>query len=276
MSPRRIPTPCRYPARCPNTTTDRSGYCERHRKQERQEYDRRRGSARSRGYTRAWEKASAAFALENPLCAECLRNGLLTAGQVTDHIIPHKGDMELFWDRSNWQRLCKPCHDEKTAREDGRWGHRQGGKPTVPVTLVCGPPASGKTTYVRDRARRGDLIVDLDAIFVAITGLDWYVKPDALLPFAMEARDALLDRLGRPSDIRHAWVIASGAKHADRERLRQRLNANVVVLEVDPAECHRRLLADERRGDRAEQWMEIVRRWWRDYEPAQGEERVTR
>ncbi|WP_143035082.1 HNH endonuclease [Marininema mesophilum] len=29
---------------------------------------------------------------------------------------------DLFWDKDNWQSLCKRCHDRKTAIEDGRWG----------------------------------------------------------------------------------------------------------------------------------------------------------
>ena len=45
----------------------------------------------------------------------------MTASTTVDHIIPHKGDRKLFWDKTNWQALCKPCHDAKTAREDGRW-----------------------------------------------------------------------------------------------------------------------------------------------------------
>jgi len=28
----------------------------------------------------------------------------------------------MFWDERNWQALCKPCHDAKTAREDGGFG----------------------------------------------------------------------------------------------------------------------------------------------------------
>lgn len=27
-----------------------------------------------------------------------------------------------MWDECNWQPLCKPCHDSKTAREDGGFG----------------------------------------------------------------------------------------------------------------------------------------------------------
>jgi 5-methylcytosine-specific restriction enzyme A len=34
-----------------------------------------------------------------------------------DHITPHKGDRQMFWDRSNWQSLCHRCHSRKTARE---------------------------------------------------------------------------------------------------------------------------------------------------------------
>jgi len=41
---------------------------------------------------------------------------------VVDHITPHKGDNDLFWDRANWQSLCESCHNRKTAAEDmGAW-----------------------------------------------------------------------------------------------------------------------------------------------------------
>ncbi|MGI6721758.1 MAG: HNH endonuclease [Anaerovoracaceae bacterium] len=33
-------------------------------------------------------------------------------------MVPHRGDQKLFWDRSNWQSLCKSCHDSKTMTED--------------------------------------------------------------------------------------------------------------------------------------------------------------
>jgi len=46
----------------------------------------------------------------------------LTAANVVDHRIPHRGDEELFWDESNWQAMAKECHDRKTAAEDGCFG----------------------------------------------------------------------------------------------------------------------------------------------------------
>jgi len=49
------------------------------------------------------------------------------AATVVDHIKPHRGDKTLFWERSNWQALCKQCHDIKTAKEDGGFGNGGGG-----------------------------------------------------------------------------------------------------------------------------------------------------
>ena len=43
-----------------------------------------------------------------------------TKATVVDYIVPHRGDQKLFWDKSNWQPLCKACHDRKTWREDNR------------------------------------------------------------------------------------------------------------------------------------------------------------
>lgn len=82
-----------------------------------------RESAASRGYGWRWRLARRGFLAAHPLCAQCSAEGVVRAATVVDHIIPHKGDQALFWDRSNWQPLCKAHHDRKTAREDGGFGN---------------------------------------------------------------------------------------------------------------------------------------------------------
>jgi 5-methylcytosine-specific restriction enzyme A len=111
--------PCSYPS-CPELTAGQ--YCDKHQRQVTSEYDRSRGSAASRGYDNRWRRARKRYLMQHPLCVECERKGKLTAASVVDHVTPHKGDMLLFWNESNWQSLCKHHHDSKTAREDGRWG----------------------------------------------------------------------------------------------------------------------------------------------------------
>jgi len=90
-----------------------------------QRSDTRRGSATERGYTYKWEQARAAFLKINPLCRRCKDMGRTTAATEVDHVIPHKGDRKLFWDRANWQALCKTHHSRKTASEE-RGGLRRG------------------------------------------------------------------------------------------------------------------------------------------------------
>lgn len=75
-----------------------------------------RGNAGERGYGRQWRKAREKYLGENPLCVMHLAQGEIVAASVVDHVVPHRGDNEKFWDVGNWQSLCKRCHDAKTAR----------------------------------------------------------------------------------------------------------------------------------------------------------------
>lgn len=101
--------PCKHP-NCPGFTKDK--FCDRHRHQH------ERASANERGYDHKWRQARAKYLKERPLCVRCQEEDRLTKATVVDHIIPHRGDGKLFWDKSNWQSLCKRCHDTKTMTED--------------------------------------------------------------------------------------------------------------------------------------------------------------
>ncbi|MEQ8154481.1 MAG: HNH endonuclease signature motif containing protein [Clostridiaceae bacterium] len=109
--PRKPRKPCSFPA-CPELTEER--YCEKHKKL----YGNERGSAASRGYDSKWRTVSKIYLKRNPLCVSCLKDIKFVEAAVVDHIIPHRGDKALFWDESNWQALCKRCHDVKTMTED--------------------------------------------------------------------------------------------------------------------------------------------------------------
>ena len=111
--PRKAKRPCRHPG-CPNLTDER--YCEEHKALH--PIHPARPSASKRGYSSKWQRISKAYLRKHMLCVRCLANGKYTSATVVDHIIPHRGDKSLFWDKSNWQALCKPCHDRKTWLED--------------------------------------------------------------------------------------------------------------------------------------------------------------
>ena len=113
---REIPRPCKHGG-CNVLTTN--GYCDKHSS----DRLKPRVSAAQRGYGYKWRKARENHLQLYPYCEECKRQGKpgVLATDV-DHITPHKGDPDLFWDPNNWQSLCHECHSRKTAREDGGFG----------------------------------------------------------------------------------------------------------------------------------------------------------
>ena len=75
-----------------------------------------RPSAHQRGYNHKWRRERKRFLAKNPICRICEDEGYVKSASVVDHIVPHRGDQKLFWDKSNWQPLCQRCHNAKTAR----------------------------------------------------------------------------------------------------------------------------------------------------------------
>jgi 5-methylcytosine-specific restriction enzyme A len=100
--------------------------------------------------TPAWRTLRAACLASTG--GRCSVTGCRRPAVVADHVIPHRGVSSLFFDLSNLQPLCKPCHDRKTARHDGGFGHRRRpDKPrspsvrrvTLPRSSVSGDAESG-------------------------------------------------------------------------------------------------------------------------------------
>jgi len=112
--------PCRYNGCMELVSTT---YCAEHQKLKDADvkrktgaFDKRRGTSSQRGYTSKWRVASKAFLRANPLCVDCMKDEKLVPAAEVDHIMPHRGDKKLFWDKTNWQGLCKRHHSQKTMR----------------------------------------------------------------------------------------------------------------------------------------------------------------
>ncbi|WP_354553717.1 HNH endonuclease [Kaistia defluvii] len=84
-------------------------------------YDRHRGSARERGYNVRWEKARRTFLMRSPLCVGCEAVGRIEPAVIVDHVEPHHGDSDRFWDTSKWQGCCKWHHDVVKQRLEDRF-----------------------------------------------------------------------------------------------------------------------------------------------------------
>ena len=253
------PVACRNPT-CGKASND-GAYCDECKPERNREAAARRGSRSAEAqklYDYRWAKIAKAYIWDNPFCAQC---GWIERLEC-DHIVPHGGDRDLFKDPDNLQTLCSTCHRRKTATEDGGFGNVVKTK----VYLVCGPPGSGKTTYVSEHSIPGDLIVDLDAIQVALNGGAPYEGAQGVLPYALGVKAHLIAQIPKTQGVRAAWVIAGGATAGERDAIAKPLGAKAIVLAVEAHECLQRIAKDDRRSRMVDEWKPIIMKWWHDFE----------
>lgn len=223
---------------------------------------KRSGKTSGRG-GRPWRRIRQAVLDEEPLCSVCGRR----PAEEVDHITPvERGGTD---DRANLQGVCGDCHDVKTQRE------AHGGDQSAPeIILVTGPPAAGKSTYVRRHHRAGELVLDLDEIFAAVSLLDPHAPKGGLLRCAIGMRRWAAKWVAEQSasTIRRAWLLSTAATEVERRRAVpvQYLGIGLVVLET-PAEICVGRIQTEGRTDWG-RWQHLITDWWDRYEPpAYGE-----
>lgn len=70
----------------------------------------------------AWRKLRQVVIQRDWVCKHCGAERVVIADHIVrarKYIDQHGGDQDAFFDLSNIEGLCKPCHDTKTARECG-------------------------------------------------------------------------------------------------------------------------------------------------------------
>ena len=235
-------------------------------------------SRHERGYGSAWVKLRLTILKRDGyLCQQCLSQGRPTPATEVDHIRPKaKGGTD---DAENLQSLCNPCHYAKTRADtrrgvavgiDGwpagpeRHGYSipDGVRPSaIPVMLITGPPASGKSHYIRQHAQPGDTIIDFDECRKKVGGRKWDTRKD-IWRKAFALRDQLIHDLHNKTDGT-AYLIVTAAKHEERQAWRRVLgNVNIIVINTPAAECIRRIKEDPDRAEAATGQIGAVLDWW--------------
>lgn len=63
--------------------------------------------------TKEWKEFRFRFLAKNKYCYCCN-----ASSDTVDHIITHKGKIDVFFDAHNMMPMCKPCHDYVTGKFD--------------------------------------------------------------------------------------------------------------------------------------------------------------
>lgn len=142
--------------------------------------------------------------------------------------------------------------------------HEKFKRPHQNIYIVYGAPLSGKSTFVKNNAIKGDLILDMDNIWQSITGQDRYTKPYQLKPYVFKIRDIIIEGIKyRLGTWTNAYIIGGYPYKAERERLAKELNAKEIYIKSTINECMERLRQDTQRD--FEEWETYILKWFDDY-----------
>lgn len=193
-------------------------------------------------------------------CGKIIAKSIEIIGHHTTELTPEcVSDSSMSFNPDKVLLICRDCHD----RVHQRFGYRSNHKK---VYLVYGPPLSGKTTLVKQQIKRGDIVIDIDRLYEALSGFPCYDKPDNLFPTVMGIHNVLIDNMKtRYGKWHNAWVIGGYADKYKRERLADDLGAELIFCHVSKEECMQRLDNDEDRRYRKHEWGKYIEKWFESY-----------
>lgn len=206
--------------------------------------------------SKAWRDLRMAIIAERgPVCQRCGRviaNTIQIIGHHKIHLTPDNIDNpQIALNQNNIELICFDCHN----KEHRRYGYANRG-----VFIVYGSPLAGKRTLVNQLLGRGDLLLDMDAIYQCISGMERYDKPNNLRFNVFALRDKLLDMIKtRYGQWHDAYIIGGYPNKQERERLAKELGAQIIYCEATQEEC---LLRAQAMGTRAKEWEGYVAKWW--------------
>lgn len=123
--------------------------------------------------------------------------------------------------------------------------------------LIQGPPASGKSTWVRERRKPGDIVIDFDDIAATISpGVPSHDYPQHLRTVAAAARRAAIDeaiKIANRVNVYYIWA-APTAKALAFYRAK-----GARIITIDPG---RDVVMQRCRDERPAHALPIVDQWY--------------
>lgn len=213
--------------------------------------------------SKEWEKLRGILLLEridgsgNIICAHCGKPIVKAYDCIAHHIVEltetNYNDVTIALNPENIQLVHHKCHNAI---------HNKTGYKQPKVYIVWGSPMSGKTSYVSEVAKYGDLILDIDKLWAAVSGCSEYEKPNRIKENVFALRDLMLQMIAERKGYWHtAYVIGGYALPSERERTALRLGAECIYIESTKEECMLRLeqCAD---GRKKSEWEKYINDWW--------------
>ena len=208
--------------------------------------------------SKAWRDLAHRLKVERG--GKCERTGN-TFADMSQLIAHHK--TELTEDNVNDPQIAlNPDNIEIISFDEHNKEHRRFGN-NQKVYIVWGSPLSGKTTMVRELMQYGDIVLDIDGLWQAITLQPDHVKPQNVRFNVFKMRDDFLDQIKtRYGNWYDAYVISSLPDKYERERMAETLGAELIYCDSTQEECIERF----KKSDRPGIWLDFIMDWWEKFE----------
>lgn len=208
-------------------------------------------------WSKTWRELSYKLKIERN--GKCGRSGeiFLDFSKLIAH---HK--IELTEDNVDDPNIAlNPDNIEIISHKEHNKEHRRFGNKRN-VYIVYGSPLSGKTTMVKEIMQYGDIVLDLDEIWKALSFQEEYIKPNSLKFNVFKARDDLLDQVKtRYGNWYDAYIIGGYPDKYERERLADSLGAELIYVDSTKEECIKRMT----NSNKPSSWLKYIEDWWDHY-----------
>ncbi len=189
------------------------------------------------------------------ICEHCRKEIVKAYDCIGHHKIPlnnsNVNDYNISLNPYNIMLIHFKCHNAIH--------HRFGFELPKKVYIVYGSPCSGKSTWVNGVATGDDLIVDIDKIWECISFCDKYNKPNKLKANAFEVRNNLIEQVKmRVGNWQNAFVIGTYPLKMERQRLADKLGAELILIECDKEICLSRA--------KNENWKKYIEEWFENFQ----------
>lgn len=136
--------------------------------------------------------------------------------------------------------------------------------------LICGAPGAGKNHYVSQRFKDGDVIVDFDRLYSAVTGQGTHMERNPEMIRAIsQTLLALLDELMYVKGGGTVWTLRCLPEGRRREFTARRLRCAEQILILPTLDvCIEHICKDEATEGQQEYRKQAAREWHKRYTPS--------